>query len=239
VVGDVQPALPQRLAHRPRYHASKTSTGGSRSRPQRHRAVAYSRLATPSKRARRQRATIVFIDESGVLLSPLVRRTLAPKGRTPKLLARGRHREKVSVVAALSLSPLRGRRGLYFRTIANGSFNGQSIAAFLRQLLRHLRGRVIVIWDRWGGHRGPDVRAVQADHSRLELVSLPAYAPQLNPVEQLWSHLKWSTLCNFAPKDAVQLNRTLDPALKTTTRNQSLLLGFWRGAKLKMPRWLC
>ena len=66
------------------------------------------------------------------MLSPLVRRTLAPKGQTPRLLVRGRHREKVSVIAALTLSPKRGRRGLYFRTIPNGSFNGAGIAAFLR-----------------------------------------------------------------------------------------------------------
>lgn len=169
------------------------------------------------------------------MLSPLVRRTLAPKGKTPKLLVRG-HRQKVSVVAALTLSPLRRRVGLYFRTIVNGSFSGASIAAFLRQLLRHLRGRVIVVWDRWNGHRGPDVRAVLADHSRLQLVSLPAYAPVLNPVEHLWSHLKWGSLCNFAAKDADELDHTIGPALRKSSKQQSLLLGCWKGAKLRVPR---
>jgi transposase len=201
--------------------------------------VAFPRLATPQKRARSQRATIVFIDECGLLLSPLVRRTLAPRGQTPKLLVRGRHREKVSVIAGLSLSPKRNRLGLYFRTIPNGSFNGASVAAFLRQLLRHIRGKVIVVWDRWSGHRGPDVRSVLADHKRLRLEQLPAYAPVLNPVEHLWSHLKWSKLCNFAPKDATDLDKKIAPALKETMLDQSLLLGFWRGAKLGLSRWHC
>jgi len=109
------------------------------------------------------------------MLSPLVRRTLAPRGQTPQLLVRGKHRQKVSIVAALTVSPRRSRLGLYFRTIANGSFDGISIAAFLRQLLRHVRGRIIVIWDRWNGHRGPSVRGVLAANPRLQVESLPAY----------------------------------------------------------------
>jgi putative transposase len=173
------------------------------------------------------------------MLCPLVRRTLAPRGQTPKIFVRGRHREKVSVIAALTLSPKRRRLGLYFRTIPNGSFNGASVAAFLRQLLRHLRGKVIVVWDRWSGHRGSDVRAVLADNPRLKLEQLPAYAPTLNPVEHLWSLLKWSELNNFAPKDHLDLDGAIHPALEKITRCRSLLLGCWQGARLRIPRWRC
>jgi putative transposase len=173
------------------------------------------------------------------MLNPLVRRTLAPKGKTPKLIVSGQRRQKVSVISALTLSPRRNRFGLYFRTIPNGSFNGASVADFLRQLLRHIRGRVILIWDRWSAHRCSVVKTVVADHPRLELQYLPAYAPELNPVEYLWSHLKWSELCNFVPKDADDLDRATWQSLQKTTQHQSLLLGFWRGAKLKIPRWLC
>jgi len=201
--------------------------------------MADPRLASPQKRAKRQRATIVFIDECGVMLGPLVRRTLAPKGRTPKLLVRGRRRQKVSVIAALTLSPIRRRLGLYFRTIVNGSFKGATVAEFLRHLLRHIRGRIILIWDRWSGHRGPDVRAVLADHPRLQIEPLPTYAPQLNPVEHLWSHLKWSQLCNFGPDTAEELNDAIGPALRLTAKQRSILLGCWRGARLPLPRCLC
>ena len=182
---------------------------------------------------------MVFIDECGVMLGPLVRRTLAPKGQTPKLFVRGRHRQKVSVIAALTLSPIRRRLGLYFRSLVNGSFQGATVAEFLRQLLRHVRGRVLVIWDRWSGHRGPDVKAVLTNHPRLHIESLPAYAPQLNPVEQLWSHLKWSQLCNFGPDTADELNEAISPALELTAKQRSILLGCWRGTKLSLPRGLC
>jgi transposase len=169
------------------------------------------------------------------MLGPLVRRTLAPKGKTPQLIVSGQRRQKVSVIAGLTLSPRRQRFGLYFRTIPNGSFNGATVAAFVRQLLRHIRGRVILIWDRWSAHRGAAIQAVQADHPRLELVYLPAYAPELNPVEYLWSHLKWSELCNFVPKDADDLDKTIHPTLKKSSKKQRLLLGFWKGAELQMP----
>lgn len=173
------------------------------------------------------------------MLSPLVRRTLAPQGRTPSLLVRGRHRQKVSIIAALTLTPRRRRHGLYFRTLVNGSFNGASVAAFLRQLLRHVRGRLTVVWDRWNGHRGPEVRAVLARHPRLQLESLPAYAPQLNPVEHLWSHLKWARLCNFVPADSAELDQAIHPVLQQTAKRQWLLRGCWQGAKLTLPRCLC
>lgn len=143
------------------------------------------------------------------------------------------------MIGALTLSPRRGRIGLYFRTVVDGSFDGAGIAHFLRQLLRHLRGRVVVVWDRWSGHGGPHVRAVVARNPRLELVQLPAYAPELNPVEYLWSHLRWSALCNFAPADAVELNGAIEPALRKTARNQHLLRGFWAGAKLRLMRCRC
>jgi len=170
------------------------------------------------------------------MLSPLVRRTLAPRGRTPQLVTSGQRRQKVSVISALTLSPLRNRLGLYFRTLPKGSFDGLGIAAFLRQLLRHIRGRAIVVWDRWAAHRGSAVKAVRTANPRLKLEELPAYAPELNPVEYVWSHLKWSELCNFVPKDADHLDRTIKPTLKKASRKQSLLLGFWEGAKLRMPK---
>ena len=170
------------------------------------------------------------------MLSPLVRRTLAPKGKTPQLIVSGQRRQKVSVIAALTLSPRRNRLGLYFRTIPKGSFNGASVADFVRQLLRHIRGRVILVWDRWSAHRSAAIKAVVADNPRLELEYLPAYAPELNPVEYLWSHLKWSELCNFVPKDADHLDRTIGPALQKAKPKRILLVGFWQGAKLRMPR---
>jgi hypothetical protein len=188
-------------------------------------------MATPSKRARRQRATIVFIDQSGFLLNPLVRRTLAPRGQTPILTVRGRHRQKVSAMAALSLSPRRSRLSLLFRIKQDGYFQTDDVAAFLRDLHYHIRGKIIVIWDGWKVHAAA---ARQVKSSRLETVTLPGYAPELNPVEQLWNRLKWGYLANAAPADSTELYQTLRPLLRQTALSLPRLKSFWNGAKLTL-----
>lgn len=73
------------------------------------------------------------------------------------------------------------------------------MAEFLRELLRHLRGKVIVIWDNGSMHKGEAIRGVLRDFPRLSLERLPPYAPDLNPVEWLWSYLKYGEMANFAP----------------------------------------
>src|SRR5688572_6843813 len=104
-------------------------------------------MAAHSKRARRLGAHLVVLDESGFLMAPLVRRTLAPRGCTPILIQPGGHRHKVSAIAALSIAPRRQRLGLYFHTHLNAAINNHGVADFLRHVLRHLRGPVILLWD--------------------------------------------------------------------------------------------
>src|SRR5215210_46651 len=148
-----------------------------------------------------------MIDESGFFLNPLMRRTWAPKGQTPTLRSWGRHRDKVSVVAALSVSPTRQRLGLYFQTDPKHYITAETVVSFLRAVLKRLRGRVIVVWD--GGsssHKGPLIRELLSRYPRLHLERLPAYAPELNPVELVWSYLKHGRLANFVPRDVRHLD---------------------------------
>lgn len=173
-------------------------------------------------------------------MAPLVRRTLAPRGETPvlkhKLTHRGRGRDKVSLIAALTLSPQIQRLGLYCSSLVNDHFDNVAVAWFVRQLLRHLRGPVIIVWDRGPMHRGPAIRQLLADHPRLQVEELPAYAPELNPVECLWSYLKWDRLGNFAPKDCQELEQTAWQELQDLQGKQERLRGFWDGSDLPWPR---
>lgn len=179
---------------------------------------------------------MVLIDESGLLLAPLVRRTLAPKGQTPILKHRAKHRDKVSLIAALTLSPQHKHLGFYFSSLVNGSFDGLAVAWFMRQLLKHLRGPVIVVWDRGTMHRGPEIRQLLADYPRLTLESLPPYAPELNPVEQVWTYLKWHRLSNLAPVDTTELDQIAFAELHSIRKNQPRLRSFWSGSDLPWPR---
>ena len=177
-----------------------------------------------------------MIDESGVLLTPLVRRTLAPRGQTPILAVKGGRREKVSVLAALSLSPWAQRLGLYFRTFPNAYVTTQDTADFLRELLRHLRGRVIVIWDRGPIHRGAPIRAVLAAYPRLSLEYLPSYAPELNPVEHLWGHIKYSRLANLTAPDAMALDDMVAECLIDAKFDSKRLRSLYAATPLRLSQ---
>jgi transposase len=174
-----------------------------------------------------------LIDESGFLMSPLVRRTLAPRGHTPILKTKAAHREKVSVTAALTISPKQHRLGLYWRTYPREFVNAARAAEFLRAMLRHLRGPVIVVWDGGPMHKGEPIRQVLADFPRLTLERLPPYAPELNPVEYLWTHLKYGQLPNFVPDNVFQLNDTLRDHLAHTRRSSRRLRSFFDHSPLQ------
>lgn len=164
-----------------------------------------------------------MIDESGLLLMPLVRRTLAPRGQTPVLTVKGRHREKVSLIAGLTLSPHRRHIGLHYRTYPKASVNHVRTARFLKQVLRQVRGPIVVLWDRGNMHKGPVLRELARRHPRLSIELLPPYAPKLNPVEQLWNHLKYDDLANYVPYDLTELATTARRRLEHTRTHSSHL----------------
>jgi transposase len=199
--------------------------------------VARHRLAAHQKKARRQGAHLALIDESGLLMAPLVRRTWAPRGQTPELHQKSGRREKVSVAAAVWLSPRRDRLGLFFKTLVNGYFDNWSSAAFLEALVKELAGRVVVVWDGGGTHQGDPIRDLQdvmAD--RLSIEKLPPYAPTLNPAEPVWSWLKWGRLSNFAPDNATPLNERVVSELTAIQDDQEALRSFWKASELPRPR---
>jgi transposase len=184
-------------------------------------------VAADKKIAARRRAHLVLIDESGFLLSPLVRRTLAPRGQTPVLKTWGGHRERVSAIAALSISPKRRRIGLYFCTYPKTFVNQERAADFLRGLLKRLCGSVIVVWDGGPMHKGEAIRAVLRDFPRLLLERLPPYTPKLNPVEYLWNHLKYGVMPNFVADDVAHLACVLKRRFRRARLSSSRLRSFF------------
>ncbi|MGK5543570.1 transposase [Streptomyces sp. URMC 127] len=147
----------------------------------------------------KKRAWIVFFDESGVSRLPQVRRTYAPRGRTPML----RHRlnwKRAGMAAALgyhATDPGRGPR-LCFH-LKPGSYNTTSLIEALEQVKTCYAGEpVVLVWDGLSAHWSRRMRAWAADQDWLTLERLPAYAPELNPVELLRSSIKTRELANLA-----------------------------------------
>jgi len=188
------------------------------------------------RKARRRGACLLLMDESGLLMAPLLRRSWALRGHPPESKFKAGRREKVSVAAALWLPPLRDRLHLAYQTRVNSYFTNVEVAEFLSGAVQGLPGPVIAIWDGGTMHKGGPIRAlVEESQGRLDIEPLPAHAPKLMPVEFLWRWLKYGRLCNFAPRDAHHLNEAVVRELDAIWNNWVLLASFFHQSELPLP----
>lgn len=154
------------------------------------------------------------------MLIPNLRRTWAPKGQTP-LHYHSYKRDKLSTIGALSVSPKRKHLALYLK-LYERNVNGLDIKAFLRYLLQHLRGNIILLWDGSSIHRRAAVTEYLQKHPRSQVEEFPGYAPELNPAEYLWNHAD-RELSNTSPEDIQQLATLLSEAAQRLSDSQELL----------------
>jgi transposase len=180
------------------------------------------RLAPCKKNAARLAAHIVFVDESGFLLIPPVRKTWSPRGQTPIHYHVLRH-DRISAISGISVSPKRRHFGLYCH-LYPVNIHRPEVCAFLRELLRHLRGHVIVLLDNAQIHKGDPLHELCERFPRLHLESFPPYALELNPDEGVWTILKRS-LANSRPDSQDDLLSLLSRELRGLAGCQRRLRG--------------
>jgi transposase len=183
-------------------------------------------VAGAKKGAHRERRWIVFEDESGFSLTPPLRQTWAPRGRTPVV----HHRfnwKRVSATSALCYRWDVERGRLYFQT-RPGAYNDVGLISFLEELRRHFRGqRVLLLWDGLMSHRSRAMIAyLETQRSWLRVERTPAYAPELNPVEGVWSHLKSGVLANRGDDTVDALIELATGGVRQTRSDQRLLFAF-------------
>lgn len=191
-------------------------------------------LAPDQKKTTRLKAWLVFLDESGFLMAPLVRRGWRPRNFPSVLLQRGRSYKKVSAIAALCVPPTRDDVRLTFRLHPDANIDSARVIAFLHHLERHLPGPIVLLWDGLNAHRSLLTRAFLADHPRFHVFPLPAYAPELNPVESLWAYLKLNPLANLALLDVHTLADATRRASRSVQRRPTLLRSFLAHSPLSL-----
>ena len=147
----------------------------------------------------------------------------------------GRHRQKVSTIAAISVTPKRRRLGLYGKTDPKDDIDAPAVVEFLQGLLRHLKGEVVEIRDGGSQHKGPAIRALLERYPWLTLGHLPGYAPDFNPVEMPWSYLKHRLMANFVPADVMDLERVVLANLASVRANPELIRSLWSGRDFPFP----
>ena len=180
------------------------------------------RLAGSKKNATRLAAHVVFVDESGFLLIPTVRKTWSPVGQTPIMCHRYSH-DRISAISGIAVSPRRFHCTLYCH-LYQDNIQGEEVARFLRHLLRQIPGHVIVLLDNGQIHRGDPVQELLVRTHRLHLVSFPSYAPELNPDEGVWHHLKHH-LANGRPETQAELMDVLAEEICLLAASPALLRG--------------
>jgi len=168
----------------------------------------------------------VFIDESGFSERPTVVRTWAPRGQTPVIQYTFAWKQ-ISAIAGLTL------RRFYFRLFA-GSIRAPPVVQFLQALRTQLAGqRLLIIWDGFKTHRSRLVRTwLEAQHGEVQMEFLPPYAPELNPVEQIWNYLKNRELANLCADSLGQVGDRAHRRLCSMQRRPKLLRSFWQQAEL-------
>jgi len=154
------------------------------------------------------------------LLIPNLQRTWAPKGQTPMhyhVFKQG----KISTIGALTVSPKRKHVALYLQ-FHTQNLTGLEVKAFLPYLLRHLRGPVVLLWDRGTIHKRQEVANYLRQHQRVHMEYFPAYAPELNPAEYIWNQAD-RALCNTAPENPSELQSLLSTSVDRLCSSQKLL----------------
>ena len=164
------------------------------------------------------------------MLQPVVRRTWAPQGETPIHYSWDR-RDRLSVISAISVSAKRRRLGLYF-AIHDHNIVTDDFEYFVETLLRCLQRRIVLVIDRWSVHRSGARRLLRRFPRRVQIEWLPAYAPELNPDEQVWKHTKYDDLANYIPDDIRSLGQAIRRSIRQTQGQQRLLRSFFQHANL-------
>jgi transposase len=190
-------------------------------------------LASVEKRARRQNALIVFEDESGVSLLPSVRATWAPRGQTPVL----RHPfnwKRLSLAGALAYEPDGSDAHLFFE-LRPGAYNDETLIAFLSELNEVEQRNVLLIWDGLPSHRSRRMSDwIASQRHWLAVERLPGYAPDLNPIENVWGNLKSQELANLCSNTIDQVADIAEGGLDRIGSDAALCFAFLRHSGLHL-----
>lgn len=174
------------------------------------------------KRAQRRGADIFFLDEAGIRSDAPLQRTWGLKGQTPVVNTSGQ-RQAVNAISAVNA------RGAFWYAVYTGRLNAQTFVQFLRDFLKTRRRPVFLVVDRHPAHIAKVVAEyVQSRWGRLELHFLPGYAPDLNPDEFVWNHLRQRGVSKEPLRQNESLHARVVQDLAAIQQKPSLVRTFFR-----------
>ena len=173
------------------------------------------------KRAKRLGAKIFFLDEAGFQSDPVLGRTYGLKGKTPVVKTSGQ-RQSLNVISAVNV------RGEFWAATYTGKLNAESFVVFLQNFVEGRSYKVFLVVDGHPAHKAKLVKDyVQSLKGRLELHFLPPYAPDLNPDEFVWGHMKTNGVSKKPLKQNESLQRRIEEDLNNIGNNRKLVRSFF------------
>ncbi|QUH03983.1 transposase [Saccharopolyspora erythraea] len=188
-------------------------------------------MAAGKRLAAERGAWICFEDEAGHTLRPPKARTWALRGHTPVIPVSGKGSGRISVAGLFCVRPGQRTRLLYRIKIhrprkgERRSFAETDYAALLDAAHQYLKAPIVLVWDNLNTHISAAMRKLITNRDWLHVIPLPAYAPDLNPTEGVWSHVKRS-LGNLAAASVDHLAAIVRNRLKRIQYRPDLLTGF-------------
>ncbi len=186
------------------------------------------------RQARERNAYLAFVDESGFMMTPTIRRTFAPRGSTPVNKVFNPH-GRISVCGAITISPRRSHVGLHFYMLDDDTnFRGPRVVDFLKHLQSQISGPITIIWDQIIIHSSDVVLEYLMNVPDIVTEPFPPYAPELNPVDRVWFYLKYNRFPNFAPPTMEELRRSVESEIKRLQDRPDLLRSFIRQSEVPL-----
>ncbi|MFI9776763.1 transposase [Streptomyces sp. NPDC051956] len=151
-------------------------------------------------------AWLVFEDEAGFSTTPPTARTWSRHGHTPVVRVRARSRRRLSIAALACYKPGEPSRLIYrpcpdARPDGRKSFSWKDYRDLIQTAHQQLGGPIVLVWDNLNTHLTAGICRYIAERDWLTVYQLPPYAPDLNPVEGIWSVLRRATTTNRAFAD--------------------------------------
>jgi transposase len=163
-------------------------------------------------------------------MAPVSRCTWSPVGQTPQI-RNSMSRVRYSALAVVTV-PQKGESSRFYFSVYPHNVRSEQVVLLLKHLLRLIPGHIVLVWDNAPTHRAKVVKDFIRDHKRLHIENLPPYAPELNPVENSWSQMKFHDLGNFTPYDPEELYRTIQVSAQSIRVRPKLCAAFLRGCSL-------
>lgn len=181
---------------------------------------------TLRKKAKRLGATIFFLDEAGFQSDPPLGRTYGLKGHTPVVVTSGQ-RQSINVISAVTA------RGEFWAATYTGKLNAEAFVAFLQNFMKGRRGKALLVVDGHPAHKANIVKQyVQSLKGRLELHFLPPYAPDLNPDEFVWSHMKTNGVSKRPLKKNESMRERVEEDIASIQASPELVRSFFSAASV-------